>query len=106
MFYANQHLNITETKKIIKRPEEATILCVKNTTNSNRMLQSIWATPCDGNNECLNNEDESTNCVSPVWLLPIILLVVGLLLFGTLFCYLNKEIVNDLEEIRDHLYIT
>ena len=92
--------------KIIKRPEEATILCAQNTTDTYGMLKSIWATPCDGNNECLNNEDESTNCVSPVWLLPIILLVVGLLLFGTLFRYLNKEIVNDLEEIRDHLYIT
>ena len=75
------------------------MLCVQNTTDSSFMLQSIWATPCDGNNECLYDEDES-NCDSPVWLLPIILLAMGLLLFGTLFCYLNKEIKKDLEEIR------
>ena len=78
------------------------MLCVQNTTNSQTdssfMLQSIWATPCDGNNECLYNEDE-INCNSPVWLLPIILLAMGLLLFGTLFCYLNKETVKDLEKI-------
>ena len=79
------------------------MLCVQNTTNSltdsSFTLQSIWATPCDGNNECLYNEDE-INCNSPVWLSPIILLAMGLLLFGTLFCYLNKKIAKDLEEIR------
>ena len=80
--------------KIIKRPEEATILCAQNTTDTYGMLKSIWATPCDGNNECLYASDES-NCNSPVWLLPIILLAIGLLLFGTLFCYLNKEISKD-----------
>ena len=91
-------MHIIAPKITIKRPEEATILCVQNTTNPKRMLQSTWATPCDGKSECLYNEDEN-NCVSPVWLLPIILLAMGLLLFGTLFCYLKKKIVNDLEGI-------
>ena len=75
------------------------MICVQNTTDPNIMLQSTFATPCDGKNECLYDEDES-NCGSPAWFLPIILLAMVLLLVSTLFCYLNKEIVKDLEEIR------
>ena len=75
------------------------MLCIQNITDPNHMFQMIWATPCDGKNECLYDEDE-INCNSPVWLLPIILLFIGFLLFGTLYCYLSKKLVKDIEDIR------
>jgi hypothetical protein len=50
-----------------------------------------WATPCDGNRECIDDSDEE-GCETPIWILGLILFGVGFFLVVTLFLYSFKTI--------------
>ena len=57
-----------------------------------------WATPCDGNRECIDDSDEE-GCKTPIWILAIILCGVGFLLIVTLFLYSFKSIYEVVRNI-------
>ena len=61
-------------------------------------LAITWATPCDGNRECKNVNDEE-GCTTPSWLLPVVLFGTGFVLMITLFLHLTKSTSNLMEEI-------
>ena len=59
-----------------------------------------WATPCDGNRECIDDSDEE-GCKTPIWILAIILCGVGFLLIVTLFLYSFKSIYQAVRIINN-----
>ena len=65
-----------------------------------------WATPCDGNIECIYGSDEE-GCETPISMLALILFGVGFLLVITKFLYAFKSIheiarnITYSEEIND-----
>ena len=60
-----------------------------------------WATPCDGNVECLDGRDENS-CESPVWLLPVILFVAIIFLLCSQFAFFYKYIRKEVKEITEN----
>ena len=61
-------------------------------------LAITWATPCDGNRECKDVNDEY-GCATPSWLLPVVLFGTGFVLTITLFFHLTKSTSDLIEEI-------
>ena len=57
-----------------------------------------WATPCNGYTECIYGSDEK-NCNTPIWLLPIISIVVGVVLCITIICCFRKNVAEGIEDI-------
>ena len=66
---------------------------------SNGIKSVRWATPCDGKEECFDGKDEK-GCDSPIWLLPVILLVAIFFLLCSQFLFSYKYIRKEVEEIR------
>ena len=67
-------------------------------SNYDNQLAITWATPCDGNRECKDVNDEY-GCATPSWLFPGVLFGAGFILMFTLFIYLNKSTSDLMEEI-------
>ena len=57
-----------------------------------------WATPCDGNRECIDGSDEA-GCETPIWIIPLILFGVGCFLVITLFLYSFNNIYEAVRNI-------
>ena len=60
-----------------------------------------WATPCDGNRECIDGYDEQ-GCETPIWILPLILFGIGFLLVVTLFLYSFEHIYYAVKNISNN----
>ena len=66
------------------------------------MIGITWATPCDGNIECMDGHDEY-GCKTPSWLLPTILFGIGFIVWCTLFLYsitTVKHVLIDILQVK------
>ena len=52
-----------------------------------------WATPCNGNIECVDGSDEK-GCESSLLIIAVVLLSAGIIICFTLFIYLHKYANN------------